>query len=85
MKRELKKHQVAYIVLFLGLAAFLVIFLGVWPNRDVQRLAIIGVTVFYFLWGVLTHVKTTAFTKRVAFEYGAVSLLGGIFLLILTM
>lgn len=85
MKRELKKHKLAYLTLFSGFVIFLLFFLGVWPNRDLQRFAVICLMFFYFVWGVVTHVKTTTFTKRVAYEYAAVSILGGIFLLILTL
>ena len=84
MKQELIKHRIAYAFLFAGLCCFLATFLGAWPDKDWQRISIFGVVVFYFLWGVVTHVKTTTFTKRVALEYGAIAVLGGFFLLILT-
>lgn len=85
MHRELRKHKLAYTLLFLGLALFCLAFLAAWPDRTLQRLAIAGVVGFYFGWGVTTHVKTTTFTKRVALEYGAVALLGGMILLFLTL
>lgn len=84
MKKELSKHTLAYLILCAGFAMFLTLFLGAWPDHDLQRVIIAALVVFYFAWGVVTHVKTTTFTKRVALEYGVVAILGGIFLLILT-
>ncbi|MBW7955668.1 hypothetical protein H3C66_02950 [Patescibacteria group bacterium] len=85
MWKELQKHQLAYTVLTIGFLLFIATFLAVWPSRELQRIAIVGLVIFYFLWGVFAHVKSTSFTRRVALEYGAVSVLGGMFLLILTL
>ena len=84
MKKEIAKHIIAYLILFAGFSMFLALFLAAWPNHNLQRLIISALVLFYFVWGLVTHVKTTTFTKHVAVEYAAVSILGGIFLLILT-
>jgi hypothetical protein len=84
MIKEVSKHKLAYLFLILGFGVFIAAFLGFWPNRNLQRISILGVTIFYFLWGITTHVKTDSFTKRVALEYGVVSTFGGFLLLMLT-
>jgi len=84
MRKEITKHTLAYALLFAGFSMFLALFLAAWPDHVLQRIVIVSLVLFYFVWGVVTHVKTTAFTKHVALEYGAVAILGGIFLLILT-
>lgn len=84
MKKELSKHTLAYAVLLAGLTMFVGIFLAAWPDKVLQRIVVAGLVLFYFVWGTAAHVKTTTFTKHVAMEYGAVAILGGIFLLILT-
>ncbi len=84
MLKEVDKHRLAYLTLILGLSVFVMAFLGVWPNRNLQRLAIAGVTVFYFVWGIISHVKTDTLNKRVALEYAAVALFGGFVLVMLT-
>ncbi len=84
MQQELLKHRWAYLILTLGMVLIAVAFLGVWPNRWLQR-AVIGVMViFYSLWGSLTHLHTDHLTKRVASEYISISLLAGVLLLLVT-
>jgi len=85
MLTELHKYRNAYLALCLGLAIFLTAFLGFWPNRFAQRLVILVVMIFYFSWGVVTHLKTDSFTQHTLLEYGAVAVLGGTVLLVLTL
>lgn len=84
MPSNIKTHQLAYAVLFLGLGVFTLLFLHVWPDKKLQQLTVIGVAVFYFLWGVVTHVKTKRVTHRVVLEYAAVSILAAVLLLLVT-
>jgi hypothetical protein len=85
MKQELLKHKYAYIALLLGLGLFLIVFLGAWPNKVMQRFAVLGVMAFYTLWGVITHIHTETITKRVALEYMTAALFGGTLLLVITL
>jgi hypothetical protein len=85
MKMELSAHKIAYIILVLGLSIFLVAFLGLWPNRAAQRLAVLSVMAFYTVWGVVSHIHAETITKRVALEYATVALLGGTLLLVITL
>ena len=85
MRKEFKRHQFAYIILIIGIIIFILSFLGAWPNRLIQRVIVFSMSIFYFLWGILTHFKTRTITKDVVLEYGSVSLLAGILLLLITL
>ncbi len=85
MKQELLNHKVAYLTLCLVLLAFIAAFLGSWPNIVAQRVIIIALAGYYFLWGVVTHVNTKTLSARVALEYGCVAVLGGVILTALTL
>ena len=85
MKNELLKHKFAYTFLLFGFGLFLIAFMGTWPNKVMQRCAVLGIMVFYTLWGVVTHIHTETITKRVALEYMTAALLGGTLLLVITL
>jgi len=84
MFKELRKHPLAYTVLILGLLIGTVFFLAAWPSIFHQRLVVVGLALFYFGWGIATHVKTTELTRQVVIEYAAASVLGMTILLLLT-
>lgn len=84
MFTEFKKHLPAYLVLFTGLAVFVVLFFLFWPDHTRQRLAIIALGVFYFTWGVVSHVKTRHISPQVFFEYLATAALATFLLLMVT-
>lgn len=84
MKDELIKHRLAYLILIIGIVIFIFLFLGAWPDRWIQRAVVVGMSFYYFIWGVLTHFKTQTITKNVIWEYGMVSLLAGVLLLLIT-
>lgn len=84
MFRELKKHKFAYTILVMALLTGIAFFMGVWPNVMYQRIVIVCMSVFYFIWGINTHLKTAYLTKQVAFEYFGVSFLGMCILLLIT-
>ncbi len=82
---ELHHHWLEYLILLIGLAVAASLFVFFWPNRDTLRLIIIGLGVFYFIWGVATHMKAQRINTRVVSEYFMVSLLacGLLYLLII--
>jgi len=84
MVSDFKSHKIAYITLVISLFLFVLMFLQVWPNRTYQRLLIIGLCLFYFIWGVVVHVKDRHINKKIILEYSAVSLLAGLILTLLT-
>ena len=71
-------------VLIVGLILGVVLFLGSWPDRQLQRLVSIGIAVFYIIWGVLTHLREAHLTNRVVLEYLGVGLLAGLLLVLIT-
>jgi hypothetical protein len=84
MKYELLKHKYAYIVLFVGLALFVLSFLAAWPDRFLERCVIGGVAIFYFLWGVMTHLKSEHISRKVILEYAGMATLTSVLLLLIT-
>ncbi|MFZ5437908.1 MAG: hypothetical protein ACOZAK_02550 [Patescibacteria group bacterium] len=85
MHREILKHKLAYGLLLVALLSFSLGFFAVWPNRTYQRSLIIGFSFFYFIWGLLTHVKSRRLNQQVFMEYLAVSLLIGVLLFLVTL
>lgn len=84
MLRELKKHKFAYSILVMALLTGIALFMGVWPNVMYQRIVIVFISMFYFIWGITTHIKTAYLTKQVVLEYLGVSFLGMCILLLIT-
>lgn len=84
MLQEIKEHKLSYLVLIVGLILGVVLFLGSWPDRQLQRLVSIGIAVFYIIWGVLTHLREAHLTNRVVLEYLGVGLLAGLLLVLIT-
>lgn len=84
MYAELKRHRIAYTILLLGVALIGTLIFAAWPNREVQRYLIAVIVLFYFIWGVLTHVHSETITRRVILEYGGVALLAGSLLALMT-
>jgi uncharacterized membrane protein YjjP (DUF1212 family) len=84
MKDEIRKHRWSYLILILGMSLIAIAFLGVWPDRWLQRAVIAVMVVFYTAWGTITHLHADHITKRVISEYASMSLLAGILLLLVT-
>jgi hypothetical protein len=84
MKRELLQHKLPYLILILGLSILTLIFLGVWPNRVLQRLVIISLSLFYMTWGIVTHLHKDTITRRIVYEYISIGLLAGVLLFLVT-
>ena len=84
MLQEIKEHKLSYLVLIVGLILGVVLFLGSWPDRQLQRLVSIGIAVFYIIWGVLTHLREAHLTNRVVLEYLGVGVLAGLLLVLIT-
>lgn len=84
MKTEFLRHKISYLILIFGLLMFSASFLLVWPVISLQRGIIVLMTVFYFLWGVFSHLKHDNIGKKVIVEYLVVALLAGLLLLLVT-
>lgn len=84
IKKELTTHPLAYSVLLAGTVLFVLSFFAVWPEPMLERLVIAAYAVFYFTWGVVTHYSKRQATGLLIQEYGLVSLLGALLLLMLT-
>ncbi|OGJ16047.1 MAG: hypothetical protein A2632_01735 [Candidatus Pacebacteria bacterium RIFCSPHIGHO2_01_FULL_46_16] len=84
MKTAIHKHLFSYVIIGMILLVFTLLFLWAWPNRDLQRLLIGCLMLSYFVWGIVTHTKTSVLTIHVILEYLGVSLLAGILLVLVT-
>ena len=85
MQKEFFKHKWAYSILLLGLSLFTFYFFAAWPNRIFQRILVVAFAVFYFVWGVITHVKAKQINQRLVMEYLTISLLVGVLLFLVTL
>lgn len=84
MSRISQTHLVAYVILLLLLGTGMAFFAHSWPSKLQERWAIAVLSIGYFIWGVVTHVRTKKLTSYVVKEYAAVAFLGGLVLLLLT-
>ncbi len=82
--KELSSHIYAYLVLLVVLGVHAAAFLYWADTRFEQQLLILLLTISYFIWGVLAHVKTAQITRHVVLEYLGIATLGGLLLLLLT-
>ncbi|MBP7768217.1 hypothetical protein KA082_00080 [Candidatus Woesebacteria bacterium] len=82
--QEIIRHRTAYIVLLLLLSGSIFFIIQFRTDPFNQRLCIGATAVLYFLWGIVTHVKTQCLTRYVVAEYAGIALLGALFLLVLT-
>lgn len=84
MFKEIGQHKAAFLVLALGLLLLITAFMAVWPDRMMQRLVAIVISVFYFLWGIITHTKVKTLNRKVVSEYLGVSFVALILLMLVT-
>lgn len=84
MLQEIKDHKLSYLFLIVALILGVILFLGSWPDRQLQRLVSIGIAIFYVAWGILTHLKEDHLTRRIVLEYLGVGLLAGLLLVLIT-
>jgi hypothetical protein len=85
MPKLLKKHRFAYLILFVVLTTFAFFFSRFWPNKTLQRYLAVGMGIFYFFWGVITHIKSIRITSEIVFEYLAMSMLAVLLLILITL
>ncbi len=79
------KLKLAYLFLILFLVLVILLFSAVWPDIVYQRYLILLMTVFYFFWGIIVHLKLDQLTKKIVLEYLGVSLLAGLMVFLITL
>lgn len=84
MKFDVQKHKLAYLLLLFMIVAFIFSFFQFWPDRILLRGVSLMFIFSYFLWGVLVHRSSGHINSDIIKEYGLVSLVGGVVLLMLT-
>ncbi len=85
MFRELYTHGRAYGVLATALILWVVLFVGAWPNRGVQRLLVLGLVAFYIGWGSLSHRRSGHLSGQIVQEYVSIGILGGVIMWLITL
>lgn len=82
--RELSQHRLAYSILILILGTSMAAYLFWGDSRANQQIIILTLTISYFVWGIVTHLKSDHLTRYVIQEYAGIAVLGGLLLLLLT-
>ncbi len=77
----MKGHLSHYLALLSLLAFGLFFFLYFSYNRTIQALCVIGLSLAYFLWGMVHHYLEKNLYWKVVVEYFLVALLGAILLI----
>lgn len=78
MNKQLYQTTVHYLILLIGLMIGLMILFS-FPQLKVQ--AVIGLCVFYFLWGISHHLLEKDLHIKIVLEYLLVALIGAFILL----
>ncbi len=76
MKIKFRKHFYDYLVLLLGVflaVAFTVVNSN---NKTIVYFSTIGLSIFYFFWGIIHHLGEGSLRPKVALEYLLFSVLG---------
>ena len=85
MKTFLKKNHIAYIFLLILLSIFVFSFMKAWPNRQLQRYITIIFGALYFIWGIVTHIKSKKINSEIVFEYLSISMLAILIIVLITL
>ncbi len=85
MKKFLKQNQLAYLFLFILLAAFVFLFMRAWPDKQMQRYIAVIFGILYFLWGVITHLKSKKINSEIVFEYLSIAMLATLVIVLITL
>jgi len=82
LKKEILTHKKEYSSLIIGLFGFMVLFLVAWPDAFLIRMVALAMSVFYIIWGLLTHHHAP---KKVFLEYVVIAALGSLAIFFLTL
>ncbi len=77
MKKNLRDIS-SHILLTLAVSVAILLVLYFNGNKYLQEFIIIGLSLFYLLWGVLHHLGKKNFSLQIMLEYLAFALLGSI-------
>ncbi len=81
MIKEVWVNKIDYLVLVIGLLTGLTFFFGYLGVPQIEKGAIIGFSVFYFLWGIVHHWHLDELHIKIVLEYLLISLFGAVILL----
>lgn len=81
MNKKNYQNKVSYLILFTGLILGLVAFFGLFSLPQLRQESIIGLCMFYFLWGICHHWWEKNLRWQIALEYFLVASIAGFLLL----
>lgn len=83
IKKFLTNHQLQYIFLigYFGISLWLLVIFK--HNNHAQLIVSFGVSLVYFLWGIVHHASERRLAPHIIVEYALISLLSLIMLLLL--
>jgi len=81
MLNKLLRNRIYYLTLFGGLVLGLITFFGVFGMPQMRQESVIGLCVFYFVWGVAHHVMEKDLHFKIVLEYFFVALVASALLL----
>lgn len=81
----LKKNYVAYLLLLILLGTFVFFFMRAWPDIRAQRLITLIFGILYFVWGIISHIKSKKINSEIVFEYLSISMLATLIIILITL
>lgn len=81
MLKEIVRNRIYYLILLSGLILGLVAFFGFFGLPKLRQEAVIGLCLFYFLWGMAHHLFEKDLHIKIVLEYLLVSSIACIILL----
>ena len=69
MPNELYKNRIHYLVLFVGLFLGLIFFFGLFGLPIMQIEMVVGLCLFYFVWGIIHHWLNKDLHIKIVLEY----------------
>jgi len=81
LKKDIKKHIIQYLVLFLGLSVNFLVFLVFDGQTLVRNIASFTFGGFYFVWGIIHHLILRDLHLKIALEYLLIGMIGTLLLL----
>jgi hypothetical protein len=69
MLTKLLRNRLYYLTLFGGLVLGLITFFGVFGIPQLRQESIIGLCVFYFVWGISHHLIEKDLHRKIILEY----------------
>lgn len=81
MLNKILRNRIYYLTLFGGLVLGLITFFGIFGMPQMRQESVIGLCIFYFIWGVTHHIVEKDLHIKIILEYLFVALVASALLL----